>query len=560
MPKRKWIVTPSPRKTPKKDESSYVITPFSGSPALPIIKYTNTGVGIRGHGNYCGPNWSAGKFQGSVSGSSVPPVDALDSECMAHDGVYATSGDLAAADIRFARRTIGMGVKGTMFGLLVGAQGIARKLGLIGRTGTRIDVPDDSFFPVIETGVRKMALKKRSRKSPIRRKCKFAKRKAGKYTKKTNKKSYRYGRRRVSKSRKLFGNKRNLVTYKYENGGSKTDGAVTAGTAAVYVGHGCATYHVVTSIFMSMVKELFISYGVQFKNWEEVAIDPAAGGTSLSVSLYWTLGEDSSTLQNSHYDIAAGANYKAIADNLQSKFLTDVQATWTVNNVDAPVLQKLVLRTGTNATPDYELARCDLKVMRVNVNYQSSFRMQNRTKANSTAVGESTANTDVVNNNPCEVTMYYGKYNRNFFPVKSTYGIAAATKFSPDSQKGWISSDATSLGNSFKESVDAGTVGAYKAKKMILHPGQVLVDTWKYGRTMSLNWLLHNLMQSLAVFSGTNPPTTYNYGYTRMFCFEKLVSDRTELNPVDIGFEIDYTINLSLKKTVVKGMAFNNVN
>jgi hypothetical protein len=79
------------------------------------------------YGNYCGPYWSAGKWQTSVVDDSVEPVDDLDSHCRDHDAVYATGGDLETADIDFARRTVGKGSLPTAMGLLVGTQGLSRR-------------------------------------------------------------------------------------------------------------------------------------------------------------------------------------------------------------------------------------------------------------------------------------------------------------------------------------------------------------------------------------------------------------------------------------------------
>lgn len=56
-----------------------------------------------GYGNYCGPWWSDGKIQSSVDGASLP-VDELDRLCREHDRVYYYGGDLAEADIHFARQ------------------------------------------------------------------------------------------------------------------------------------------------------------------------------------------------------------------------------------------------------------------------------------------------------------------------------------------------------------------------------------------------------------------------------------------------------------------------
>lgn len=80
---------------------------------------------MRFHGNYCGPNWSAGKAQASVV-SDVPATDEFDETCKEHDAAYATGGNLREADLRFARKNIFNGIKPTVAGLLVGAQGLLR--------------------------------------------------------------------------------------------------------------------------------------------------------------------------------------------------------------------------------------------------------------------------------------------------------------------------------------------------------------------------------------------------------------------------------------------------
>lgn len=55
---------------------------------------------MRYHGNYCGPNWSAGRHQASVV-SDVSPIDEFDRTCQVHDAAYATGSDLDAADRTF---------------------------------------------------------------------------------------------------------------------------------------------------------------------------------------------------------------------------------------------------------------------------------------------------------------------------------------------------------------------------------------------------------------------------------------------------------------------------
>lgn len=78
------------------------------------------------HGNYCGPGWSAGRYQSSVV-SLVPAVDAFDQTCKEHDAVYATGGNRTMADAKFFYSNVTSGnPKAVIAGLAVGAQGFLR--------------------------------------------------------------------------------------------------------------------------------------------------------------------------------------------------------------------------------------------------------------------------------------------------------------------------------------------------------------------------------------------------------------------------------------------------
>lgn len=57
------------------------------------------------HGKYCGPGWSAGKYQSSVE-SNMPADDEFDETCKMHDAVYARKGNLGDADKRFFLQNI----------------------------------------------------------------------------------------------------------------------------------------------------------------------------------------------------------------------------------------------------------------------------------------------------------------------------------------------------------------------------------------------------------------------------------------------------------------------
>jgi hypothetical protein len=74
------------------------------------------------HGNYCGPNWSAGREQESVE-SSVPAVDDFDSTCKEHDASYANRKNMTQADYNFFKQNIGKGVMRSGAAIAVGAFG-----------------------------------------------------------------------------------------------------------------------------------------------------------------------------------------------------------------------------------------------------------------------------------------------------------------------------------------------------------------------------------------------------------------------------------------------------
>jgi hypothetical protein len=82
---------------------------------------------MRYHGNYCGPNWSAGRHQPSVV-SDVPAVDEFDETCRVHDAAYATGQDLFIADGAFYEANIGQGYKRSLAALAVKTQQLARGL------------------------------------------------------------------------------------------------------------------------------------------------------------------------------------------------------------------------------------------------------------------------------------------------------------------------------------------------------------------------------------------------------------------------------------------------
>jgi len=82
---------------------------------------------MRYHGNYCGPNWSAGKVQPSVL-SDVPSIDEFDETCRVHDAAYATNSDLLSADLLFFKSNIFTDAKRSVAAAAVGVQAGVRAI------------------------------------------------------------------------------------------------------------------------------------------------------------------------------------------------------------------------------------------------------------------------------------------------------------------------------------------------------------------------------------------------------------------------------------------------
>lgn len=110
---------------------------------------------FRLHGNYCGPGWSAGKWQTSVV-SDVKPTDAFDATCKEHDAAYATGEDLRSADLRFARQNIlSLNPLQVFAGVGVGLQGLGRTIGVLpshagGEISDSTTIPTEEKFQPVE--------------------------------------------------------------------------------------------------------------------------------------------------------------------------------------------------------------------------------------------------------------------------------------------------------------------------------------------------------------------------------------------------------------------------
>lgn len=522
------------------------------------FQMTETGLGIRGHGNWCGPNYSGGEFQGSVI-NNVVAIDGLDSQCKVHDGEYATNGtNLAKADMKFAIGSILEGgkaairgdfktaAKGLVFGGLVGAQGIARSTGLMSMRNVlaqskkthKSAAPGQSFFPIVKIGKRKRMPPRRrtSRRKFVAKRKRSVYRKRSKYNKKrsTYRRKRRYNRRTLRRRGKV-----NTVTTVKETGGT-----ISEPTNCAFIGHGTSAQPIMEILFMSLIKKLFKAHGISINNFTEAGPDNTNSDfRRFAIYLYYQQSGASTVQTQSNIFTESTDTYYSIAMKLRDQFYVDTAIA------KPPVLRKLLLREQEYVEPDWEnrieVATVDLSTMLIDLGYYSSVRIQNQT-----ANGSNGATVDSNNTNPLQGRVYMGKLGKNYFPVQY--------KTRPDQPDyiPWIarndfgqildrSSNHTG-DNSFNELVPGWTVGAYKTKDFVLHPGQVLMDTISYRKKFHVQTLMNKLIEELTNGAASDK-TMLNLGIARVYGFDKLVWDRSELNPVKLAFEynVKYTMNIT---------------
>lgn len=536
IPKRKsFEVPPTPRRG--RVGGNDVVVYDVESPTVPLISVVDGEFAVAAHGNFCGPNYSDSELQGSIAlgRNRTAPVDDLDYSCQLHDHDWAMGGDLNVADDKFAARAWNQGFKGKVFATVVKAQRLMRR-----KVKTAGDQPH--FFSIINPGAmyrRKTGVKRRVKKY-VKRKRTTVYRK-----KKSNKnRSGRY-RRKYSRSRKSSGSKSSRATIKVEAGSIVTD------ANTIYVGHGTSAYSVLLTLFMSMIKKVVYAHGVTFSSFNESNIDLAAAGTSVSMSLYWNFSiNETIAWKNSDYTFTAPTQtYQAIAEGLLAKFITDYKAgADVIDGTRVPQFHRLVMRSGTNAAPDFEFSKIDLHTVKVHLSHSSSLRVQNRT-ANG-AIGTST---DVNNTNPLEGKLYFGRKGRNFMLPKYNAGGEAFANIAPEYQRGDLTLGAAAMGatNFMNQPPSASQVGGTKTVPFALHPGQIMIDSWKQKQTYSLVSLMTKLIPGL-ITKPVAPAKDYialNLGYWRAVGLEKLVWDRTEANNVAVGYEVNQIYSISLSST-----------
>lgn len=545
------------------------------------------------YGNYCGPNWSAGKHQGSVA-SGIPAINFIDRVCQAHDRAYKlygkTPADRNRLDWNFVRSQIGKSGIGTAMALGVGGQALLRRItgyDMSGRLPIKSHAalslfvkPTNNFgshtpsikaglaFPSLLSSKRMKTLKRNKRPHSLGKYKKkfggkgrsFTKRKFGKKFKpkslsKRTKKHYSKKRKSVKRQRPTYATEGSQI--KYETGGLTT----VANREAVYLGHSVSANRVRMVVFRAIVRKLALMSGYDFVSFDEpIAYTLVQGAASAFVQLqaqiiFRASGTISAAVDISTSNIAflaAGVATTNTWGNLADQMATDFATAFVQTNYSGDDFElvsfHLKLYDGVNST----IATASLQADQLSVDFscKSTMVYQNRTNdANNEKV-------DTNSPNFLQTKLYHGqkhwcsgvKWQPKYFR-----GNAGASYMVPDTF-GHISM--SSAGGAFPEQQEsirklpAASIFDFKhATPGVVGPGQYLRDNLKFSTTIALNKLFRIYISQwdLAAATETNLP---QFGWARFIGFEFLLSDRTETTEILVSFELNqmYSAVLNVKK------------
>lgn len=532
------------------------------------------------HGNYCGPYWNQGKYQGSkkTDKNSVKPIDEFDETCLKHDDIYAVTNNekiLKAADYQFFYDNIGKGLKRSIAAIAVGSQGYLRPISFFSKKQMppikRKNI-EDSSFPK-----KQMA---KNKKTPMSKKVKTydlnIKKTKKKYNKKKPKtmvgKSKRKYKKSNYKTKKRYNNKKTFsVINKVEMGGSRSD----ASQGAVYVGHGLAVQQIIYNIIKAIFHRVITEGKVHIKSWTDLIgnndiITNATPqefyyvGLSLNLGLTAQLNTPSGPLNFYYIEqyLDPSISWNTVAQTFADKFR---QVIDTVPNPDQIIggievantaqLKNIKFFRGTSATNSEQIgiaiSNLNVNDMFLDLECYSNLKIQNTTVGTSNITNDPDVDTTInLTRNPLHGKLYSAQ-NRNYIQLFwPNYQNNTGPILTCNNLYGFISFNSTSLTNT--QELQKPPPGYYfnsKSRKVLVDPGNFLIDNFKYFKKMSVNQFFvkywHQITNSNALGDSARIPKL-NIGKLRFFGLEKYLDSRS--NPEKaVNVSVDYEINQTYK-------------
>lgn len=480
------------------------------------------------HGNYVGPNWSAGKHQPSVAFSDVEPIDEFDRSAQLHDRAYALGMDRKEADYKFFKENWGRGFTRSLSGLAVGAQGWLRS----SKKNKKV-----RFMPAVKrklsmppTPARGRTLRRRTSRS--RSTSARSRRSQSAFTARTR----RNVRRRVSvlngnKSnsiatvsvKKINRNKRRVysgVTKSYETYGTLT------GISSAYVGHATSVYiRVLEACWRAVIKQMAIKMCITVADFDQ-------SNPLLFTGDKWTIlyqpDTSGSVIAINWFSINNGYTLNNVVDGLYLAFLVALKDVDPNSQATMIALEYVPVSAAAGA---YPYQRMDLKSVKINMQIVSSLKFQNQTNS---GVSEEIERVD---QSPLEGKLYIGT-GTGTDTVSSLVSISNTLVAQEQGQITAAFAVGAGLNQNYlKDPPPAKDLLHVKySQYQSVDPGQIIKHSLKASHNMLLNDYIR-----VCISGGAAAPTRVlsKIGKFAIFGMEKAIYNPLEGNNVTLVWEIN---------------------
>lgn len=403
-----------------------------------------------------------------------------------------------------------------------------------------------------------MKVRRKLKKSTAFKKKKVRRTRKIKYKRKLKtKRKMKYKRKSYKKRRSYKRNKFNKfdsIVMKFDFGGD----AISAGATSelLMVGHSYSAKQIWNTLFYVWLRKLLYQCGTHMSSLEDSDIDiNGAAAPYYQIGLSWRYGRygtNAATDQFTTYNILA-QSVKATADALFTNFCAAVVSDEAAIVQQEPIFAKLQLYGGNaSGQRDWIVGTLDLTRCKVQVNFSSTMKVQNKTLAESAVGTADQHQTDLNNVNPLRAKLYRSKFNKNYFApypmYQSDLGGATFNGIVGDDKYGYIRAKPTDFQvTNFREFPGKRDLGYYDEKNFMLQPGQVVIDKLSFRSSLHITRFTDKLYRALNTGSA---PSTAEYGKAHMFGFDKLVWDRfnaVNVTPVTVGYEIQQVYTVSCK-------------
>lgn len=460
--------------------------------------------GLRYHGNYCGPGWSAGQFRDSVAYSNVQPVDDFDKSCRDHDRSYALNGDVKQADYEFYGANIGKGLKRSLAAIAVGTQGYFRSSK--NNSNTEIMPPTRKpKYRVVPVPARKKTTRNKSvsRMSSARTRGLLSKvssvslprRMSTSITvSKSSGKLYGTHKFKSYRPKKKFSESHTLVV--------ESSGDMTASRKCAHLVHATHPIQQTTQLFcQALLRYLAYRLGFHIPNFTNLLNE------DVDITYRYYPNSQTNTAFTVVINAVSAGSWFAAANALR----TSIEAVCQIDtNRDIAFQEFGLQRTGTNQS-----VFINSKDFMVSVYTKSSLKIQNRSR---NALG---TEADEVDNCPIYGTMHDCKGNgAQWRDYQRPAGQLIAEGLTGI---GTVNGDLDSTQFLYEPLDRADLVGVQKTQKICIEPGQIKTSVMTKRDVFGIQ----KLSKAIQSIKQTYRAKT-NLGFARIISLEKMIALNTE--------------------------------